>query len=244
MSAELMVAFLLLALLAEVLGTLGGFGSSLFFVPLAGFFLEFHAVLGLTALFHVMSNLAKIGLFGKKTDRRILLWLGIPSVLLVIAGAALSPFWSTTGLEMTLAFFLMGLSAWLWIKPEMKMKDTTGRLLGAGAAAGFMAGLVGTGGALRGLAMSALNLEKEVFVATSALIDLGVDGSRAVVYALNGYVRQEDLYLLPGLAVVSLLGSWIGKQLLQKLPQSYFRKLVLGFIFFSGFATFWRLMGW
>lgn len=243
MSVTLLILFLALALLAEVLGTLGGFGSSLFFVPLAGFFLEFHAVLGVTAMFHVMSNLAKIGLFGKKTDRSVLLWLGIPSVVLVVVGAALSPFWSSKGLETVLALFLVGLSIGLWLKPELKMKDTPGRLASAGAAAGLMAGLVGTGGALRGLAMSAIQLNKEVFVATSAWIDLGVDGSRAVVYAMNGYVRTQDLYLLPGLAVVSVLGSWIGKQILALMPQTYFRRLVLAFIFLSGVATLWRLSG-
>ncbi len=242
MSLEWMILFLLLALLAEILGTLGGFGSSLFFVPLAGYFLEFHAVLGLTALFHVMSNLVKIRMFGKQTDRRVLLWLGIPSVLFVVVGAALSPFWSSKGLEMVLAIFLIGLSIGLWLMPDLKMKDTPGRMAGAGVAAGLMAGLVGTGGALRGVAMSALNLEKEVFVATSALIDLGVDGSRAVVYALNGYMRTEDFYLLPGLAAVSIGGSWIGKLLLQRLRQAYFRNLVLSFVLLSGLATIWRLM--
>jgi uncharacterized protein len=34
--------FFLIALLAEVVGTIGGFGSSVFFVPLAGLFFDFH----------------------------------------------------------------------------------------------------------------------------------------------------------------------------------------------------------
>ena len=46
---EHLVYFILLALLCEILGTVGGFGSSLFFVPIAGFFLDFQSVLGTTA---------------------------------------------------------------------------------------------------------------------------------------------------------------------------------------------------
>ncbi len=38
------VLFILLALLAEILGTIGGFGSSVFFVPIASLFLEKHGV--------------------------------------------------------------------------------------------------------------------------------------------------------------------------------------------------------
>ncbi len=56
-------AFFALLLVAEVLGTIGGFGSSMLVMPLAGFFLPFDQALGLTAVFHVFSNAAKIVLF-------------------------------------------------------------------------------------------------------------------------------------------------------------------------------------
>ena len=64
-----LIIFILLALLAEILGTIGGFGSSLFFVPLASFFLDFHSVLGITAIFHVSSNITKIAFFKKGFDK-------------------------------------------------------------------------------------------------------------------------------------------------------------------------------
>ena len=38
------VLFLFLAFLSEIVGTVGGFGSSVFFVPMAQFFLEFKTV--------------------------------------------------------------------------------------------------------------------------------------------------------------------------------------------------------
>ena len=39
---ENLYLFILLAFFAEVLGTIGGFGSSLFFVPIASYFVDFH----------------------------------------------------------------------------------------------------------------------------------------------------------------------------------------------------------
>ncbi|MCP6335986.1 hypothetical protein NL449_28610, partial [Klebsiella pneumoniae] len=79
----------------------------------------------------------------------------------------------------------------------------------AGALSGGMAGLVGTGGAVRGLALAAFALPKEVFVATSAAIDLGIDLARAGAYFANGYVHVHDLVYLPMLAVVAIAGSWL-----------------------------------
>ncbi len=59
----LTVLFLLIALLSEVVGTIAGFGSSVFFVPLAGFFFDFHQVLALTSILRVFSNAAKLAFF-------------------------------------------------------------------------------------------------------------------------------------------------------------------------------------
>lgn len=80
--------FLILALLAEIIGTIGGFGSSVFFVPIGNFYFDFHSVLGLTALFHLSSNLSKIAQFRKGIDRNLILFIGIPSVLFVLLGAS------------------------------------------------------------------------------------------------------------------------------------------------------------
>ena len=87
---DISVVFLLLALIAEIIGTIGGFGSSVFFVPIGNFYFDFYSVLGLTAVFHLSSNLSKIFLFKKGVDKKLVLRLGIPSVLFVIIGGYLS----------------------------------------------------------------------------------------------------------------------------------------------------------
>jgi uncharacterized protein len=57
--------------------------------------------------------------------------------------------------------------------------------------AGLLAGHIGTGGAIRGLVLAAFNLEKGVFVATSAAIDSGVDLSRMIIYLRNNYLTAD-----------------------------------------------------
>ena len=84
--------FILFSLIAEILGTIGGFGSSVFFVPVANYFLDFQSVLGITALFHLSSNISKIFLFRSKIDKQLVTNLGIPAILFVIIGAVLSKY--------------------------------------------------------------------------------------------------------------------------------------------------------
>lgn len=233
--------FILLALIAEILGTLGGFGSSLFFVPIAGYFLDFHSVLGITAVFHVASNITKITMFREGIDKKILVYLGIPAVLFVILGAFLSKYVNNDLLELILAIFLILLSVLLFTKNYKIAANKLNSFLG-GVLSGGVAGLIGTGGAIRGVTLTAFGLGTSAFIATSALIDLGVDSSRAVVYWTNGYVHKHDLYLIPILVVVSIVGTYIGKLILIRIPEQRFRKIVLSLVFLTGVSTLIKVL--
>ncbi len=234
---QFLPVFLLLSLIAEILGTVGGFGSSVFFVPVANYFFDFESVLGITALFHLSSNISKIALFRKGFDKRLVLTIGLPAMLLVAAGALLSNYISTQYLEIVLGIFLVVLSLFFLIFKHITLKPTTGNAVLGGGLAGFAAGLLGTGGAIRGLSLSAFGLSKDVFIATSAIIDLGIDATRSVVYFYNGYMHTHDLYLIPFLIVVSLLGTYLGKRLLQHISQEQFRLIVLLLILGIGIST-------
>ncbi|MGL2965746.1 sulfite exporter TauE/SafE family protein [Flavobacterium sp. XGLA_31] len=229
--------FMLLALLAEILGTVGGFGSSLFFIPIASYFLDFHSVLGVTALFHVSSNITKIGFFHKGFDKKLAISLGIPAVVFVILGALLSKFIEAKWLEMGLSVFLIGLSLFFLIFKTIVIQPTAFNSVSGGIVSGFIAGLLGTGGAFRGMTLAAFNLKMEVFIATSAIIDLAIDSSRSVVYGLNGFIHQDDLYLIPILLVVSIIGTYIGKKILKRVSEEQFKQTVLVLILITGIIT-------
>lgn len=232
----------MLALLAEIIGTLGGFGSSVFFVPLANQFYSFHDVLGITALLHVFSNLSKIVLFRKGLNKKLLIWLGIPAVVSVIIGGLLTSVFDDQVLTALLGIFLCSLSLFFLLFPKTKFKDSKRNAIGGGALSGFIAGILGTGGAIRGLTMAAFGLPKDIFIATSASIDMGVDLSRGVIYWSQGYIGSEAWTLLPWLIVISIVGSWLGKKLLTYVSEEKFRKISLGLILLIGALSILELI--
>lgn len=234
---DISYVFLLLALVAEIIGTIGGFGSSVFFVPIGNFYFDFYSVLGLTAIFHLSSNLSKIFLFKKGLDKRLLLYIGLPSVIFVIIGGIVSKYLNTYFLEIFLGVFLVVLSLFFLIKSNVIVQPKNKNAIVGGSLSGFSAGLLGTGGAIRGLTMAAFNLEKSAFIATSAFIDFMIDFSRTFVYYNNGYIHKHDLKYVPFLLIIGLVGSFIGKKILVYIPQSKFRKLSLFFILFIGITT-------
>jgi len=229
--------FILLALIAEILGTVGGFGSSVFFIPIAAFFLDFHSVLGITALFHVSSNLTKIAMFRKGFDKKLVIYLGIPAIIFVLIGAYLSKFIISEKLEIWLAIFLILTSLIFLIFKTISIVPSIKNSIIGGVVSGGIAGLVGTGGAIRGLTLTSFKLKPEIFIATSAIIDLGVDSGRGIVYWFNGYVHYHDLYIIPFLVIASIVGTYIGKKLLTKISEAKFRTIVLVLILITGIST-------
>ena len=238
---DLNYVFLGLALVAEIIGTIGGFGSSVFFVPLGNFYFDFYSVLGLTAIFHLSSNLSKIFLFKKGLNKRLLLYIGLPSVVFVVVGGILSKFLNSYFLEIFLGLFLVGLSSLFLIKSKIVVPPKNKNAIIGGSLSGISAGLLGTGGAIRGLTMAAFNLEKSVFIATSAFIDFMIDFSRTFVYYNNGYIHKHDLKYVPFLFIIGLLGTYLGKKMLDYIPQSRFRRLSLYLILIIGIVTLVRL---
>jgi uncharacterized membrane protein YfcA len=222
--------FVFLALISEIIGTVSGFGSSILFIPIASLFFDFKTVLGITAVFHVFSNLSKIALFRKGINKDIAIKLGIPAIIFVIIGAYITTFLPTQKIELGMNMMLVVLAIYLFINFNKTLKQTNQNLVLGGVASGFLAGIAGTGGAIRGITLSAFQLSKDAFVATSAFIDLGVDFSRAVVYVSNGYFSKEYLFLIPILIGVSFLGTYLGKLLLKRTSELVFRYIVLGVI--------------
>lgn len=243
MSIQFTILFLILSFIAEILGTIGGFGSSTFFVPVANYFLDFQTVLGITSVFHVFSNISKIALFKKGLDKKILFRIGIPAVVFVIVGAVASKYINVRYLQLVLSIFLIGLSILFLVKKELKFTANKKNSFIGGSLSGFFAGLLGTGGAIRGITMAAFSVEKSVFVATSAAIDLAVDGSRMIVYFFNGYIHKHDVYLIPFLIVIGFVGTYIGKKILDKIPQEKFRVLVLVLILLVGISLILEFFG-
>lgn len=242
MFKDISIIFLLLTLIAEIVGTFGGFGSSVFFVPIANFYFDFDKVLGLIAVFHVGSNLSKIALFRKGLDKNLVLKLGVPAIIFVILGGLLSALVNSQYLEIFLGIFLVSISLTFLILKKLVIPTTSFSAIIGGSLSGFAAGLLGTGGAIRGLTMAAFNLEKSVFVATSAVIDFGIDFIRAIVYWFNGYIDSTTWTYLPFLLIIGWLGTWIGKKILSKIEQKNFKILSLVMILLIGIVTLVKVL--
>lgn len=228
------LALISIAFISEVLGTLSGFGSSTFFVPIALLVESFKFVLAITAILHCFGNTFKILLFRKDFQWRPFFLLALPAVFFTGVGALLTVAFPTEIMVRGLGIVLMlyAIIA-LFAKSRIQyLPNWVGILLAA--VSGFATGFVGTGGAIRGLALSAMQLPKNSFVAVSSAIDIGGDLVRTIIYLGNGYMDWSQWFYLPLLALAAWAGANLGKKMLSRINQAQFEKIVAVFIFLSG----------
>jgi len=107
-----------------------------------------------------------------------------------------------------------------------------------GAAAGFVNGLLGSGGGMIAVpALKASGLEPQKAHATSIAVIAPMSILSAAIYLFRGDVTISDaLPYLPAGAVGALLGAL----LLRKLPDTFLRKLFGAFAVWAGFRLITR----
>jgi uncharacterized protein len=221
------VLFFISALIAEIIGTMAGFGSSTIFLPLALLFVDFKTAIILVAIFHLFGNLSRIIFFRQGFDRRIILQFGVPSILFSLLGAFLIGVLPQQVIKLILGIFLIATSTSFLVKPELKLPANTSTFVAGGSATGFITALVGTGGALRATLLQGFSIEKVKYIATAATIALATDVTRIPVYISQGFLTDKYYLYLPILFGIALTGSFIGRKLVKRIDQEKFRKMVL-----------------
>ncbi|TKJ32516.1 MAG: hypothetical protein CEE38_23135 [Planctomycetes bacterium B3_Pla] len=230
-----MPLILIVVIVASCLGTMTGFGTSTIMVPVLLIFYPLPQTLLFVGIVHWFGNIWKLILFRKGFRWKLVLSFGIPGIATTFLGASLVFSISGAILLRILGTFLICYVIYLFLKSSFKIKP--GLLTGAcgGALSGFLAGLFGIGGAVRGLFLTAFDLPKEVYITTAGAIALIIDTTRLTTYLSEG-ARLERL-LMWGLIVfipASFLGARIAKSVVNKIPQEHFRKVVAVFLLLIG----------
>ncbi len=221
------ILFFISALIAEITWTISGFGSSSILLPIAHQFFDYKNAIILVAIYHIFGNASRLSLTYKHWDKRIFLLFGIPSIIATVIGASLVEKVDPNILKIILGITLIFFALYSLWKPDFKVKPTPLLCRIWGALSGFTAGLIGTGGVLRGAFMTLFGLSKERYIATIASIALLVDFTRIPFYFWQGFLSREYIFLIPVLLVIAFFGSWIWKWMVSKIHWDILRTIIL-----------------
>lgn len=228
------IYFLILAFLSELIGAASGVSSSTLFIPMARLLESFQVTLALTAALHILGNLYRAIAYRKEINWSLTFKFGVPAILCTGFAAQYSDILSEQTYSILLGLFLVSISTYLLFFNSRKIFDGVWMPYLGGALSGLLTGFLGSGGAVRSMALTGFALTPAAFIATSTLIDFGGDILRFIVYIKKGYLNSEHYFYIPILAIVVFIANAIAKRWVQKIPKDKFKKIVLVFVLVIG----------
>jgi uncharacterized membrane protein YfcA len=238
------VIICLAAFLASILTFFSGFGLGTILLPVFALFFPIEVAIALTGVVHFFNSIFKLILVGKKANKKVLLYFGIPAIIFAFIGAyilinitELNPLYTysirnrsfeVTPVKLIIAILLI-VFAIMELLPLMKrIKFKKKHLPFGGILSGFFGGLSGHQGALRTAFLINAGLTKEAFIGTAVVISCFVDFSRLSIYTtriLNSGL-DDNVTLILCATLSAILGAIIGNKLLKKITLDFIQKLV------------------
>lgn len=235
--------FLACAAAAEIIGAIAGFGAATVLTPLALLFMDAKSAVAVVAVFHVFGTASRLVFFGRHIDWRIWAQFSLTGIAASFAGAHVAARLSTGTMELLLGMFLLLYVAADTLLPgRLRLPATPATLAGGGLATGFVAGLIGTGGAIRSACLLAFGLPQAVYLGTSAALALTVDATRLPVYISEGLIPTHMIPVLWSLLPVAFAGAWLGQRLVRRISAAGFHRFVLAMLALMGMKLAWD--GW
>jgi uncharacterized membrane protein YfcA len=230
-----MICIAALSMLGSGVGTISGFGMATIMTPGLLLFLSLPQTLLLVAVIHWFGSIWQFMLFRKGIKWRLILAFGIPGIFASIVGASISLRVPEYILSRMLGGILIVYVLIILANPRFKLHESLATASIGGTSYGFLAGIVGIGGAVRSIFLSAYDLHKVVYIATSGAIAFAIDSARIAAYLTGGASLDPSLFLgLLFFILASLLGSIMGKKIVERVPQERFRSFIAGFMFLAG----------
>jgi hypothetical protein len=214
-------------IIAGAIASLSGFGIGSILTPMLTLFVDTKLAVALVSVPHFTGTALRFSLIREHLDRRVLALFGVASAVGGLLGALLHVWLRSAILGYVLAALLVfaGITGATGMAAKMRFGRTTGWL--AGAISGLFGGLVGNQGGIRSAALLGFDVPKESFVATATAIALLVDLFRMPVYVALQYRSIFSAWPTMLVATVGVvIGTLIGKPMLQRIPEKTYRLVV------------------
>lgn len=215
------------AIVAGAIAAVVGFGIGSILTPILSVRFGTQLAVAAVSIPHLVASSVRFWMVRRDADRRVLITFGIMSAVGGLAGAILHSVVSSPVLTLVLAALLVfaGLSALTGYAQRMRFGPKMAWI--AGALSGMLGGLVGNQGGIRSAALLGFQLERRAFVATATAIGLFVDGARMPVYlATAGREMLSISSLIALITIGCLVGTFLGIQVLRKIPEDTFNRIV------------------
>lgn len=234
---------LVLGLIAGTISGIVGFGSSIMLMPVLVIVFGPLQAVPIMAVAALMANFSRIVVWYREVDWKACAAYSITGVPCAALGARTLLALPPRVIDVTLgAFFILMIPTRRWLNAH-GLRLRLWHLAIVGAVIGFLTGIVVSTGPINVPFFLAYGLVKGAFLATEAAGSLAIYGAKAAIFRNFGALPLEAIVqgLIIGCSL--MIGSFIAKPFVLRLPPERFRLLMDAMLLLSGATMLWAAVG-
>ncbi|HEV2223663.1 MAG TPA: sulfite exporter TauE/SafE family protein [Candidatus Acidoferrales bacterium] len=227
------VILALAALLASTLAAVTGFGGAAVLLPAIVAVFGIREAVPILTVAQLIGNASRVWFNRAEVNWRVVGWFALGAVPFALLGGFLFAKAPLAALTRLLGAFLLLIVVWRHLRPKPKSFPVAS-FAGIGAGASFLSALLGSVGPIMAPFFLAYGLVKGAYIGTEALSTVVMHIVKLIAYRQTAVLTLSGALIGLGLGPVMILGSFLGKRILDRLPQKVFVAIIEGVLIVAG----------
>ena len=228
-----------IALLAATVAGVTGFGGAAILLPVLVLVFGTREAIPILTVVQLVGNGSRVWFNRQSINLAVLKWFSLGGVPAAVVGAMIFAKAPLHMLTRFLGVFLILLVLWRHTK-HAPVRMTLRRFAALGATASFLSALVGSVGPLMAPFFLAYGLTKTAYIGTEALTTVIMHATKLVVYGQNSLLSAKAAGVGIAFGPVMVLGSYVGKLVVERLPERVFIVVIEVALVAAGILFLWR----
>jgi uncharacterized membrane protein YfcA len=214
------------ALAASTLAAVAGFGGAAILLPVLVALFGPRDAIPILTIAQLVGNGSRVVINRDAVDRRIVGWFALGGIPAALIGGFLFAAAPLDALTRLIGAFLLASVAWRHIRPRPSgaLGPRTFTVIGAFFA--FASALVGSIGPLMAPFFLAAGLVKSAYIGTEAAATVVMHVAKLVAYGTAALLTAATVGIGLVMAPAMIVGSLIGKRILDRLPERVFVAII------------------
>ena len=228
------------SLIASTLAAVTGFGGAAVLLPVLVATFGVREAIPILTVAQLVGNGSRVWFNRRELNYRVVAWFALGGVPLALLGGLLFAKAPLVALTRVLGVFLILIVVWRHARPKSTWRPPLPAFAGIGAGASFLSALLGSVGPLMAPFFLAYGLVKGAYIGTEALSTVVMHVTKLVAYRHAAILPLRAVIIGLLLGPLMVLGSFIGKRIVDRLPEKVFIWIIEATLIAAGVLFLWK----
>jgi uncharacterized membrane protein YfcA len=214
------------ALFASTLAAITGFGGAAVLLPVLVVTFGVRDAIPILTVAQLIGNGSRVWFNRREVNWAVVRWFALGGVPMALLGGYVFAEAPLTALTRLLGVFLLLIVVWRHVRPKQPKPFPVPVFAGIGAGASFLSALLGSVGPIMAPFFLAFGLLKGAYIGTEALSTVVMHATKLVAYRQTAVLTRSGLLIGLALGPIMVLGSFLGKKIVDRLPEKVFVAII------------------